>query len=394
MRKRVLSWSILAAVVVLATLRLMFPRENLDFTTSSHGKARGGFGAAFDLLAELGVPVARSYVPPDLLPPGATVWWVDSEDLCEDAEAEGQSGDSEAREVALPPEPWPGRRWLEEGGTAVLFLPAWIGEDCASIAGVQVPAVADLEDDEDAAPAKDGEPGSVVAGTITGAPRRLSVSLGRFEAPGDGTVVAWLAERPFALEFGVGSGRLVVVADATFVRNAHLDEGDAAPLVADLARAYGAPVFDEYSHGLTGHGSAPGYLLRSAALPLFAGLALLGVLIAWRGNAWPARSVADARPGAPTLDRFVESLAELYARSRDYDSVLEHYRHLTVQRLRRHYALAPETSASVISERLRADRRLVPEDLRPLERPAGARSRAELNDVAEALDSLVWKATR
>src|SRR5256885_13948312 len=43
--------------------------------------------------------------------------------------------------------------------------------------------------------------------------------------------------KPFALEYKVGTGRLIAIADGRFMQNSQLDEDDARVLVVDLARA-------------------------------------------------------------------------------------------------------------------------------------------------------------
>ena len=117
-----------------------------------------------------------------------------------------------------------------------------------------------------------------------------------------------------------------------------------------------------------------------------------------------SRSGADRRfPGAastevdlpaPALDRFVASLASLYARSRDKGRVAERYRELTLARLRRHFGLPAETPARIIVERLRRDRRLSPELLGSLTEAETPRGEAALRAQARRLDALVKEAVR
>ena len=108
----------------------------------------------------------------------------------------------------------------------------------------------------------------------------------------------------------------------------------------------------------------------------------------------PRRSIDAADPPAPALDRFVASLASLYARSRDQGRVAERYRELTLARLRRHFGLPAETPAKRIVERLRRDRRLSPALLACLTEPEPPRGEAALRAQARRLDALVKEAVR
>ena len=52
----------------------------------------------------------------------------------------------------------------------------------------------------------------------------------------------------------------------------------------------------------------------------------LGLLAFWRGSILPTRRALEALLPAPALDRFVASLASLYARSQDQGKVADRYR--------------------------------------------------------------------
>src|SRR5439155_358872 len=77
------------------------------------------------------------------------------------------------------------------------------------------------------------------------------------------------------------------------------------------------------------------YLLASPAVAPFIGVVLVGLLLAWHGTLVPPRRLAASGVGAPTLDTFVDALAGLYARTRDWPRVAARYRELTAARLRR-----------------------------------------------------------
>jgi hypothetical protein len=162
----------------------------------------------------------------------------------------------------------------------------------------------------------------------------------------------------------------------------------------DLARAFGAPRFDERSHGLHRERHPVRFLLASAArLPLAGGL-VLALLFVWAGAAWAPRRISDATVGAPTLDEFVDSLARLYAGTGDYARVLERYRELTAARLRRHFGLAAEIPLSELIDRVARGRRV---DRAALARLAGGAAPADaagLRAAVRRLDALVAEAVR
>ncbi len=208
--------------------------------------------------------------------------------------------------------------------------------------------------------------------------------------------VAEPARAPFVLERAEGDGRLVVVADGSFLSNAGLGRGDAAPLALDLVRAFGPPALDEREHGLRREQRPLVYLAGSPALGVFAGLALLGLLALWHGTALPRRAVREVDPSAPELERFVESLAGLYARSRDHARVADRYRALSLARVRRHFGLAPEVPDAEVLARLRRERRLPPDALAALDpgTPLAVSSAAELRAAARRFDRFVKEACR
>jgi len=145
--------------------------------------------------------------------------------------------------------------WVRAGGTAVLFLAPGAGEDggCELLEGVALPRrVADAS--AGAGPHGGWGQRPPTAHEVTGdaLPRARTIegpSLLTFAAAGDWKVRAAWAERPLVLERPLGAGRIVVVADATVLRNQWLDRADAAPLVVDLVQAFGVPRFYEGDQG-------------------------------------------------------------------------------------------------------------------------------------------------
>jgi hypothetical protein len=362
------------------------------FAPTTFGKVPGGYGALFDLLSELGLPVARRYDPPELLPSSGTVWWVEPPNVCHSAIHEP----SMSKRDLLENSEWPGAEWANAGGTAVLFLAPAVqgGEPCGPVAALALPARRVPQVSQ----TSNGEPktaAQVVEDAVAPTARHIELPpLSNFTDAGEWAVAATVDARPFMLEQRRGRGRIIVVADATFLRNAWLDRGDAAPLALDLVRAFGTPLFDEREHGLRSEQNTLRYLARSPALGVFVGLAVLGILFAWRGSALPPRATSQTDTPAPSADAFVNSLATLYARTGDYARVLERYRELTAARLLRYFGLHPDTPVRALVDRLRAYRQVSPQAVHLLADGAPVSSEASLRAAVQSLDLLVLEATR
>jgi hypothetical protein len=400
-------WTLVAAFVTLALLGLVLRDDPRKLGATSFGYVPSGHRAVFELFAGLGWPVARSYGPPELLLPQSSAWWIEPRGLCD----------------SLPDDDGPGSRpsgqghslvtFVERGGTAVVALsarPTLFGSavaPCERLGGVTLPprdlpspASQEAGSEEEAAPG--GSEREVrtqrVEGDLGGGPRDLELpELVAFvrESEDEWQVRARVDGRALVLERVLGQGHLVVVADATFLRNGWLDAGDAAPLAVDLARAYGLDTLDERAHGLRyDDPDALAFLAASPAAPLFVGLALLGALVFWWGTARPAPLPAAPSTVAPTLEGFVASLAALYGSSRDYTQVAERYRELSVARLRRHFGLPSDTRAGSVLTRLRRQGRLEDAALSALELPARATSAGELARQVRRFDAIVEEGSR
>jgi hypothetical protein len=439
------------SMVVLTLLNFLWPAEPSPLVSSSFGRTGSAHGALYDLLFEQGLTAGRSFEAGRRLAGPGTIWWIDPIGVCDGRIARsGEVDVLDAEDVA-----WPVAGWLREGGVGVVFLqsaepggPVLGGQDelveCDAIAGVPLPARVRLEPDRSAGqgPSQgEGEEGGegegeeregekekgraeelpaaepaspvIVAGQAVGAPRRLPLAAPHaFEESLDWAIAAEVERadvgtRPFVLLRSFGEGLLVVVADSGFTHNRWLDQDDSAPLAVDLVNAFGEPRFDEREHGLLPETSAIRYIASSSALPTFVGLAILGMVYAWRGNALPARSVSEFDPAVPTLETYVTSMTTLYAGTRDHSRVLERYRELTASKLKRHFGLAHEVSRRALAERIegdprsRRDARDEPEAaaqrrerLAGLVEPRPVATVAELEAAVRELDALVMEVTR
>ena len=387
--------SAIACFFILLLLGTYFQADRRSLTATSYGAVPEAHGAFYELLRELGLPVARSLVSPERLAPAATIWWIEPGGLARaaqepDAEPGPLAGDAFAR-------------WIEAGGTAVVWLPEVDEEEPFTLAGLSLPERDWLEARTAAAAegtSADEPTPAVVDGALTARPRSLELRDPRVfaEGPAPGRewerwrVVARLDGQPFVIARPLGAGHLVVGADPRFLRNRELDRADSALLAVDLVRAYGTPLVDEHEHGFTTARGALAYLARSPASAFFVGLALLALAVAWAGAAEPPRRVREADPDAPTLESFVDSLARLYTATGDHGRAFERYREVAARRLRRHFGMPPDASLQSVLERLARRRRLPGEGLELLAGGGEVRRAADLDRAVAALDRLVEQA--
>ena len=157
-----------------------------------------------------------------------------------------------------------------------------------------------------------------------------------------------------ALERKVGKGLLIVIADARILSNDRLGHVDSAPFIFDWVRDYGRPWIDEHAHGVVPETGTFRYLAQSPAWAAGLGFIVLGLLIVWRGHAWPTREVSEFDPNSPTLSTFVDSVARLYSGTQDHAQVFDRYRLVCVDRIRRALGLSPGTEVEIILAALRA----------------------------------------
>ena len=358
--------SIAAVLLILLGVNLWL-RPNNDSLRSqtSFGVLPSGYKAAYDLLSELHFPIARSYLRPNELPATHPMWFVDPSFM-----DPGQRGaGDDARELL---------KWIRSGGTAVVFgsrYSLWKRLEIAPELSSPDPGKAEVE---------------MVRGDFARLPRMLYISgLLYFAAtPKDARVRLSFDGVPFALEVPLGKGRLIAVADDRFLINANLDQADASLLLVDLARALGAPTFDEHFHGLAAPSSPIWSIVYSRAmLPIL--VALLAALV-WMSaqRVWPRRTLADMREGPdPQVASFIESLGVLYSRASDPAAVFKAYRAGFLRRLRRQISARPDLPDDAVMERLARDRSLSTETRRWLIESAIPRSNAELVVAVRAIES-------
>ncbi len=330
-------------------------------SATSLGVNRDGYKAAYQLLNELGFPVTRSYLSPGRTPTNQTLWLVLPNFLNPDS----RDGRGEAHRFL---------RWVKSGGTGVVFGAP--GSEWKRL-GVKrrVSPTSGIE---------------IVAGDFSPGPHRIDVrKMLHFKSGKDhGLVRLKVDGHPFALEYKLGKGRLVAIADGRFIRNSNLGSADASVLVVDLARALGTPVFDEYCHGLTTPVSLVATILESRAmLPLI--VALFAALL-WVGEqgSWPRRTIDDEPEGPePSIATFVESLGMLYSQAGDPEAVFRAYRSGFLHRLRRRLSAGGEIADDKLLERLAHDGSLSSETRRWLVDGAMPKNNSELVTAVRAIES-------
>ncbi len=352
--KRLLISSSAVLVLLLGLNLWLWPNQGLQRSATSFGIMRDGYKAAFDLLSELHFRVARSYRRPTLAPTNETIWLIAPSFL----EVDKPNAHDRAHEVV---------EWASRGGTAVIF------GDAASdwnIIGLTREVEENKTKDDDKSDDR-----FLIKGEVLRQPRWLETpNLVHFadakekksDPHSNERVLMTANGKPFALQMTVGKhgGRIIAIADDSFLRNEHLADADASVLVVDLARAFGAPVFDEYSHGLVPPSSLTFAILDSRAiLPLLLGL-LVAMLWVYSQRIWPRRALEDdsAMP-TPSIASFVESLSILYSRAGDPAAVFRAYRAGFLRRLRRQIGVRADYPENLLMERIARNRSL-PEETR------------------------------
>jgi hypothetical protein len=355
---------VVAVLLVLLGINLwLWPNTDLQLSTTSFGVGTDGYKAAYDLLSELGLPVTRSYVAVSQVPRSRPLWLVSPSFL--DAGQKDSDVDPDAPALL---------KWVDSGGTAVVFgEPGSVWEKLGIKRGTS-----------------EGGQTSFIAGDFAPLACEVPVSGLLHFSTGGGQARVRLrsAQAPFALEMPVGAGRLIAVADGRFMRNVNLGQGDGSVLVFDLARALGAPVFDERCHGFAAPASLLGLIVNSRPVVPLA-LSLLATLL-WiaEQRRWPRRTLADPPQGPqPSIGSFVESLGVLYSRVRDPQAVFRAYRSGFVRRLGKQISARAELPEDRVIDRLVRDQSLSSETRRWLVDGVPPRDEKELVLAIRAIES-------
>ena len=372
------SWVAFALLLVgLSILNMSYQADMaLELGPTTYGRTGNGLGAVYDLLAELELPVARSRASYETVAPDATLGLVRPE--------LGLPSDMEEEETLRgPPRDalTPLQSFIAAGGTAVV-----IGADPSlwRAFGIEV-----AEREAEVARA---------AGPLLEKAAALEIATHWvFEETAAGEALLRIDGAPFALLQRYGTGHLVAVADAEPFTNGVLAERDHAQLAALLARAFGAPLFDERSHGLLSDASLTDALggPRLALLSLACGLLVL--LALWSARRIPKAELASSPLPDPNLGQFVDALAAAYTRkgAREANAAYAAYVHGFRQRLRKALYGRSRGSEEQLAQRLARELADDPALLAQLSGEAKVGSAADLErtvrNLERYLDGQLWQ---
>ena len=376
------SWVAFALLLVLLSIaNIVYQADaGLELGPTTYGRAGNGLGAVYTLLEELGFSVARSRAPYDAVAPDATLWLVQPE--------LGGPTDEELEEALrgrVPDVLTPLQAWIAAGGTAVV-----IGADASVWRAFGI----ELKERETTPTRARGGP--LLGG---GAPLEIA-SQWAFEESPESEALLRVDGAPFALLRRYGAGHLVAVADAEPFTNGQLAEADHARLAVELARAFGAPLFDERGHGLQSDASLASALGSARLALLAAGFGLLALVALWFARRVPRAALESSPLPNPNLGQFVDALATAYARkgSREASAAFAAYVHGFRQRLRKALYGRGRGSDELLAQRLARDLADDPALLAQLQGEAKVGSTAELEravrDLERYLGSQLWQSRR
>jgi hypothetical protein len=372
------TWVAFALLLVgLTILNMSYQADaTRELGPTTYGRAGHGFGALYDLLDELGLPVARSRARYETVAPDATLWLVESA-LSAPLDMDGEES------LRGPPSDLltPLQSFIAAGGTAVV-----LGGDTAVWRAFGM-----MLDSRDAKPARASGPLLAKSDTLDIATRRVFVETAEDE------VLLRIDGAPFALLRRYGAGHLVAVADAEPFTNGELAEHGHAALAARLARAFGAPLFDERSHGLLTDASLTGALGGPRIALLCSACGLLVLLALWSARRIPRAELAASPLPDPNLGQFVDALAAAYTRkgAREANAAYAAYVHGFRQRLRKALYGRARGSDEQLAQRLARELADDPALLAQLSGEAEVGSAADLERTAanleRYLDRQLWQ---
>lgn len=381
MNRRGVLWIVLllgliaGSYIFLARLNAARHREGPDGSTYTAGPA--GYKAAYLLLQESGIPVARRRRP-----------WSSG------LPARGLLVVAEQRRPASGREWEAMLNWVNRGGT-VLFC-SRIPWSFWPVQGKQ--SIGTLV-------AQDFEP--LIPGALTAGVARLNLAAlfrlkGPLSAEEPGRAPAILAgdrQGAAVLYAPYGRGRAILVADPGFLANDRLRSApDNAVFLLNLARSFGVRrvQFDEYHLGFSDD-PRPEDAERLARLPAAVTavqwqlllLALLYFLMAGRRF---GRPIALPETGGRTITEYLDSLATLYQRAQANTAALDHLYQGLVERMRLLTGLSSAAGTEALARAAAARLGRDGEDLQRLlarcraVQARGSITAAELTSLAKRID--------
>ncbi|GEM_PF-6015331 len=225
---------------------------------------------------------------------------------------EPQSGDESADRHLLD--------WVQEGGTLVLAglppppkeedgIPTKTLGDILGLARVQASVPAD--------------PCDLETSSWTGFRGARAEQHWR-RLPRGGKALLGTPQAPVLLSFPLGQGKILALAEPSWLENGHLQEADRLRMALHLLVSPGLPVwFDEHRHGMKEERGLAWILERYGLLPAAVSIVLFLGLLVWRTSAPERTRPLDEAVRPPVRDALVETRASLYARSLSSKELLD-----------------------------------------------------------------------
>ena len=377
-------WSLVALCVLLALLGLLQPDRSREFSRTTFGTTPVGYGAVLALLTQLGLPAGRTFAPADALPPEATVWWIEPEGLCRAQDAAPRTR-PRCRGAATAGSPPAAPRWCSSATNRPTSAPTSPASRCPRAAS---------------SPARIGEEGDRPdrrRADWSAAPRILPLPpLSTFDSPpapepcgrcSTASRSCWRCRSAMARWCWSPTPRRCATSGSTRATRRCSPSIWRAPTACRTSTSA--------TTACTASTARVRYLVRSAAVPALLGIVVLGLLVVWHGNLWPAR-VAAAEPSAGADARRLRRLA---------GAALRAHRRLPAGR-----RALPPADRGAPAPPLRTARRDPAADparpparqpargagsiLAPLAAPAAVASAETLAAAVRALDALVEDVTR
>jgi len=359
--------SLIAAFALLTVAGLLRSCGSVhEMSQTTRSPAPWGFGAFYELCERLWPETRRL----DAVETSSTtpVWWLRPAARCGTVDDETD-------------DPWPLRDFVAGGGTAVVPLPLAMEGFCELDTELPLPSFAQERAERE---------GPITSPDLD-RDLRTPLPLRVFDVPADPwRVVASVAGAPFVMERRVGSGHVVVLSDPRIFTNAHLGDGDAAPIGAWVASMWGPPAFDDGTAGPSIGGPIT-FIARSPAAAVIVALALAGLLVVWHGMLVPSRTIVIDDGLAPRLNDVARSFGRLLARSRDLAGILESHRAWAVSTLAPALGLPRHAAPSDVVQRLCLVRGA--EEAALLQDESIPTDRAELDRRLAAITTLVEDVT-
>jgi hypothetical protein len=170
---------------------------------------------------------------------------------------------------------------------------------------------------------------------------------------------------PLMVDYQLGAGRVIVLADPYIVTNAGINAADNLLLAQNLvASKDGLIAFDEYHQGRAiSQNHLAAYFAGTPVLPILAQLAFIVIAVVWTRSRRFGRSLPLVQSDRRSKLEYVASMAELQQRSRAYDLAIENIYLRTRRALARYAGVDGNTPRATIAQRVAARSKLDPQQI-------------------------------